>query len=1098
MNTKKITQYFDYQNIDDKHFFAGLLNIAKNNFDVSLNELKKRTNSKNTGKGIITEVFSDSITQADWNTRIDYVSESLAFVKFFKYESRTYVRNTLYKLYETIDNLRNYYTHYNHTPIIIEASIFEVLDKLLLNSALTVKKNRAKSEEYKEYLSIKYKDEFNTIVSNSNHKILKYNKTLSPGEKRREKVKLADEVNHVLNFVFRTFIYNDKINRQEKLSDNASSKQKNCNSLSTYGFVQLLALFLNKKQTQTLLSYTKYLKDTRKLEHVATRWVLTFMCYRDIKRLFKSDYSNDSLLLQMISELTKCPNNLYNNLTVEKKQEFIEDINTYYKDNEEFKGNNNEGLISHEVIQKRYQDKFPYFAIRFLDEIIKFPNLKFHINLGKFNHHTTTKHLKGISISTERSILEKVSVFTKLSTATKNKKEYFLKPENKDLINDWVEFPSPHYQFNKNNIGIWLNLDGTLGKSDAHKERKSSKLTKYDIAEKLNIKEALKKPVAFLSFNELPALLYALLVEKKTPKEIESIIKTKIFEQRNTIREFDKNTNYDSRKIPTKLNNAINQNSPINWKKLESDLQIEIDKNPLEEIRINYKSKPESSNELSNSEKGKIAIWLCDDIKRFTSIKTRKTWKGYQYVNLQALLAFYEYKKNEVKDYLKNELLFDFNKDNPFSGINFTHNSLHEFYTAYLRQRKLYLEKKLRKVESKNRDLDHDIFIAFSKRLYVLKPLDLLKQTYLNNTPVNLPRGIFDNKPTFIKPTNSSTDLASWFSFSNNINNSQKFYQFEKNYEYNVEVLKWNNYKRKNELKEVTKKQKISTSKGLKIQYNNDLPKETQKYIFNNEKLIRKEMRQDCYILEMVKYRLGSQNLNKFTLKDVFLSKAEKLKIEEESKKQSFKKLGDYSENIINDSHILSKRIPITLFGGKICGNVAIKEGYKNLKFEQDKRVVCLLSYFPNKIWTFKEISDEIETYDKVKNFDFFKSVHQLENEIFKSAKEEVNLNAIFTDEGYPNFKKYLSYFYLNTEEEKSQFNDLDFDKITILQVSENQKLLYLLVKIRNKFSHNQLLPKEDFDYLQSKYYLKENENIGNYLLRVFMKIQTSIKPILV
>ncbi len=131
-----------------------------------------------------------------------------------------------------------------------------------------------------------------------------------------------------MNFVFRSFIYNDNKNEKEVLSLNAVSKVHNENKFSNYGFILFMSLFLNKKQTGILLSYTKYLKGNKTLKYIISRWILTFLCYKDIRKLFKSEHSNDSLLLllsllQMVSEVTKCPNELYLHLDVIKSKSLL-------------------------------------------------------------------------------------------------------------------------------------------------------------------------------------------------------------------------------------------------------------------------------------------------------------------------------------------------------------------------------------------------------------------------------------------------------------------------------------------------------------------------------------------------------------------------------------------------------------------------------------------------------------------------------------------------------------------------------------------------------------------------------------------------------
>jgi hypothetical protein len=84
----------------------------------------------------------------------------------------------------------------------------------------------------------------------------------------------------------------------------------------------------------------------------------------------------------MIDELSKVPDCVYQNLSETKQKDFIEDWNEYFKDNEENAENLENSRVVHPVIRKRYEDKFNYFAMRFLDEFANFKTLKFQVSMG--------------------------------------------------------------------------------------------------------------------------------------------------------------------------------------------------------------------------------------------------------------------------------------------------------------------------------------------------------------------------------------------------------------------------------------------------------------------------------------------------------------------------------------------------------------------------------------------------------------------------------------------------------------------------------------------------------------------------------------------
>lgn len=57
-------------------------------------------------------------------------------------------------------------------------------------------------------------------------------------------------------------------------------------------------------------------------------------------------------------------------------------------------------------------------------------------------------------------------------------------------------------------------------------------------------------------------------------------------------------------------------------------------------------------------------------------------------------------------------------------------------------------------------------------------------------------------------------------------------------------------------------------------------------------------------------------------------------------------------------------------------------------------------------------------------------------------------------------------------------------------------KNLYLIIKIRNKFSHNQLLSIEDFNYLKTKIAMNEEEKVAIFLNRAFKEILVKLRNI--
>lgn len=1133
---------FNFTEKKDKYFFAGLFNTAINNFDLSLSELNKRMNYTVKGKNveitgdkkeekIIEYAFNEDRLEFEFDNNCEFLSESLIFIKrlpsfiknYNKYKNKgeniifkDFFKDFLLDLYDTLNTYRNYYTHFEHEEINIKKDIiFDFLDYIIFNSSSQTKDSKAKTKSVKLMIEEKYKNDIDSIVTKQNDKNRKNNK---------KPIKYADRINFTINKMFQQII--DDSTQKPKLTENAKSKEEG--KLTVSGFIQLLAFFLNKKQINLLFDNIQYTKeqDDKQLQKIITRWVYTYESYKNIKHLFKSDYDKHSLLLQMVSELTKCPKNLYQHLSEKNKKEFLEDINVYIKDNTNLI--DDDALVSHEVLRMRYQDKFAYFAIRFLDENAEFPTLRFQVDMGKFNHDTREKTYSN-NKKIVRKVLENITVFENLSVATKAKAKYFKIKENeedKDVnkkeaiieAEDWVEHPRPKYQFFGNSIGIWLKMDGLGEYTEEETKRDNGKPTKYDVLEKLELEDRFKKPITYLSNNELPALLYSLLIEGKSGRDIENKIMGKIKQQRSFIKKLKTDKNYSEeefKKLPSKIKTILNRrSSSINWNKIEEQLKKELEVTPLKTIRANYV--PKNEKELSLSEKGKIATWLSKDIKRFTekeikqfsSEDVKKGWRGHQFAQFQALLSYYDVDHSNINTFLFKDLGFNREKHFAFKdGIKFSNKTLYDFYCNYMKERKIYIKKLLDNFDNTKSEI---LLQPFKANKFKIKTLEDYIETKLNE-PVMLSRGIFDKRPTASKKEDKDkTELANWFNVSMDNKKAQNYYNFDKHYAITEKIaankmvdstiLKINNSKGLTEqyieLNEIRghfklKKEQKNTVKDRLAQY-----KIKQKEIYKNEAVLRKIMRNDFYVLQMIKTffaktaEIDKKSFDEITLKDFYVTKAKKQKIKEQSDTQSTREKGDKSKRIFNDSYILNSRIELPLLGGKIICNVPLKESSRYKKLSQDQKVKQLINYYPNKKWDIEEIENEVNDYELIRSKYFFKQVHKLEETIYTKAKEESKLEELKENRN-PNFKKHLVYYFLNKDEEEVFYKlltDKDFSAVNdkIIQV-------YLLVQLRNTFSHNKLISVVNFEFMNNKYPKLKDERVATYLNRIFDKIIDSI-----
>lgn len=91
-----------------------------------------------------------------------------------------------------------------------------------------------------------------------------------------------------------------------------------------------------------------------------------------IKDRYRSEREDTALALDMLNELKKCPKDLYDHLSPEDQASFKIDITT---------GLSND---SADIVLKRHTNRFPYFALRYIDEREIFSFLRFHVNYGKY------------------------------------------------------------------------------------------------------------------------------------------------------------------------------------------------------------------------------------------------------------------------------------------------------------------------------------------------------------------------------------------------------------------------------------------------------------------------------------------------------------------------------------------------------------------------------------------------------------------------------------------------------------------------------------------------------------------------------------------
>src|SRR5690606_38380069 len=129
---------FKYDEVADKHYFAGFLNLAWNNIEIAFKVFHKRFKlSPANPNTLIDSYLNDDVALSDYQDRIDFLKQYFPVIKYLDLSNndkklepyignvrenkrRKCFRTNVKLLIKAINDLRNYYTHHFHTPISLD------------------------------------------------------------------------------------------------------------------------------------------------------------------------------------------------------------------------------------------------------------------------------------------------------------------------------------------------------------------------------------------------------------------------------------------------------------------------------------------------------------------------------------------------------------------------------------------------------------------------------------------------------------------------------------------------------------------------------------------------------------------------------------------------------------------------------------------------------------------------------------------------------------------------------------------------------------------------------------------------------------------
>lgn len=729
--------------------------------------------------------------------------------------------------------------------------------------------------------------------------------------------------------------------------------------LTDAGKLFFLCLLLDKKNAFEMLAKVKGFKNRIDERYRATLECYTQLCCKTpYPKLESSDIS-----LDILNELNRCPNALYQVLSAEEKLKFKKETNE-------------ETVEELNPIMKRYDDRSAYLALRYFDRAKCLDDITSHLQLGR---KVMGEPHKKVFNKEERThlILKEMRVHNKLSAYETEEAQTFFQSK---IESNEVEQFAPHYRMVGNRIGLnW----GTPSKKE------------YSIPK--NNKPA---PQAIFSTSELGALYFynKLYKEGKITQSPKVLMSSYLETMNQFINDWKKGTikpNTNQKEIIKKSNKKRTDKVILELKERTDDLQKVLDEkysglkvkhlpDVCREHLLNYQSDNEQKQAInflyktladttskkkqleqfnknriyrsSNSERlktGEIAQELARDIVFFLKPKKRRitnrnneTVDAFQKINnqdfdiLQNCLAYFSLYKEELLDFFNN-LLTTKDMKHPFlqnakAGIKMC-NGLVEFYFHYLECKQNWLNSYMynvqnkigqKKVDQKKVDESKITDKFIQKYNHILKVKTISPSEYKGKA-IFIPVGLFNDAITQamkesgyqVEDSEKTPNAAYWIKRYFN-GATQPFYQLPRYY----------NKDRKGEdnapVERALLKKEIKESYVKANNKEQTLLKELAKRIRKQEEEILAQQTSDRVLFMMATDLLNEGAEGNQTIE-----------------RKQISTLGfNLGENKILDEN---RKISMNIYGRKVVSELPIKRYGEFRRFMKDHRLENLIKYFP-------------------------------------------------------------------------------------------------------------------------------------------------------
>lgn len=819
-----------------------------------------------------------------------------------------------------------------------------------------------------------------------------------------------------------------------------SLTERNSQHLSSFGLVFLTSLFLEKK-------YSKILTDKLRLipqrDQAVVNELIAVYRIRLTNEKFHVTKGTDALAMDMLTELRRCPIELFDMLEPENQNKF--------------RIKSEEGENDDDVLMVRHSDRFAHLVMKYIDEAKLFHKIRFQVSLGKYFFKFYDKHcIDNAEEPHVRSLSKNVNGFGRIDEMEvyRNKiwdeqiRKYADVHKNSNTESPYVTDHHPRYVTDGNRIAMRIFNDEPC-----------SYLPELTTEGARNL-----APSCWLSIYELPAL--AFLVHLKGATAVEEIIMSTVANYRKLFADIadgkllpvENETalasvlteNYDNIQVSDLpkdildylLNNATDANACFNEraKKLIDKLieQTEYMKERFamqRKLAGNPKANKLGKKSFVRIQPGKLASFLAKDMMLFqpndTENKNKLTSLNFRI--LQSVLALYSGDIDALRrvltsahiigkpgDAMCNPIVMDVMSSRILPG------NVVDFYQAYLNSRLKYLRK------CKNGDLKKLGFLhadrvrwqEHDEEFYKAKAGRFLKDEYGGTEfekPIELPRGLFDRA---IREELMTMDSMKTMATDKTKNISYLIYGYFKNvmlddcspvYDaprtYPILNLLYRESPRSPKVYYSTQEIRMALMRNN----SSSIHKDIEKCLSDQKPSLRKE--EEDHLARLLKNLKNSETtLKRYKIQDMMLFLIAKKLLENERDTERVAAIDHIHLRDILDKDTLSQKIKFSVdvkssngYSKNIYRNdLKLKDYAKFYRFLNDRRLPSLLDLIRKTDIEHSLIEEELNGYDKVhpaileQVFEYERQYYKkcdIEEPSFREFSKMINEDDAYNDE---------------------------------------------------------------------------------------------------